>query len=281
MPFSPRDRESIFNSLKHSDVVVNMIGKHFETKHLAPKVQANGTVSRVNYDFEEVNIRIPETLAELAKAAGVKSMIHVSALAADEHSDSKWAWSKAMGEHAVRNKFPDAIIVKPATVFGAEDRFLNWIAETMSRSPYFPLLNEGSNILQPVAAEDVAKAIMTIIEHRGACAGRTFQLAGPAEYTYKEIAEFVGDVTTLNKTLIDVSEDQALMFGDALQSLINPVVTADGVRQMSTDVIAKNDPSMLTFKNLSIKPQSMDKIAFDYLHRFRKGGHFTLVEGYH
>lgn len=211
MPFSPIDRESIFRSLEHSDVVINLIGKHYETKHLAPKVQDNGTISRVNYDFEAVHIKIPETIAELAAAAGVKTLIHVSALAADENSESKWAWSKAIGEKAVRNKFEDAIIVRPATVFGAEDRFLNWIAETMNRSPYFPLLNGGENVLQPVAAEDVGKALMSILEQHQTFAGKTFQLAGPAEYTYKEIAEFVGDVTTLNKSLIDVSESNALM----------------------------------------------------------------------
>lgn len=281
MPFSPRDRESIFESLKHSDVVINLIGKHYETKHLAPKVQENGTISRVNYDFETVHIKIPETIAELAKAAGVKTMIHVSALAADEHSESKWAWSKAVGEQAVRNKFNEAIIVRPATVFGAEDRFLNWIAETMSRSPYFPLLNGGENILQPVAAEDVGRALMSILEQHHHFAGKTFQLAGPAEYSYKEIAEFVSDVTTLNKSLIDVSESNAMMVGDFVQSLINPVLTPDMVKQMQEDVVLKNDPSLLTFKDLNIEPKSMDKIAFDYLHRFRKGGHFTLVEGYH
>jgi hypothetical protein len=26
---------------------------------------------------------------------------------------------------------------------------------------------------------------------------------------------------------------------------------------------------------------TMDRLAFDYLHRFRVGGHFTLVKGYH
>jgi hypothetical protein len=34
-------------------------------------------------------------------------------------------------------------------------------------------------------------------------------------------------------------------------------------------------------KDLNIEPMSMDKVAFEYLHRFRQGGHFTLAEGYH
>jgi hypothetical protein len=34
--------------------------------------------------------------------------------------------------------------------------------------------------------------------------GRTFQLAGPAEYSYKELVEFVSDLTMNDTTLVDV-----------------------------------------------------------------------------
>ena len=55
MPFSPRDDQSIIASLKRSQVVVNFIGKHYETKHLVPTRRSNGKLSRVNYDFEGKN----------------------------------------------------------------------------------------------------------------------------------------------------------------------------------------------------------------------------------
>lgn len=88
MPFSPRDLDSIRQSIKSSDVVINMIGKHYETKHIVPTRRSDGSLSRINYDFEEVHATIPRTLAKLAKEAGVKSFIHVSALAADLNSAS-------------------------------------------------------------------------------------------------------------------------------------------------------------------------------------------------
>jgi NADH dehydrogenase (ubiquinone) 1 alpha subcomplex subunit 9 len=164
MPFSPRDRESIYESVKRSDVVINMIGKHYETKHLVPTRRADGKLSRVNYDFEEVHTTIPRTIAEISKEAGVPAFIHVSALAADPNSKSKWARTKFAGEEAVRQVYPNSVIVKPATIFGPEDRFLNWIAETMARFPYFPLLNNGDALVQPVYSHDIGKAIFRIIE---------------------------------------------------------------------------------------------------------------------
>lgn len=109
MPFSPRDKESIFQAVQNSDVVINMIGKHYETKHLVPTRRADGKLSRVNYDFEEVHVNIPRTIAEISKAAGVKSFIHVSALSADINSKSKWSQTKARGEIAVREAFPESV----------------------------------------------------------------------------------------------------------------------------------------------------------------------------
>lgn len=112
MPFSPRDKESIFQAVQNSDVVINMIGKHYETKHMVPTRRADGKLSRVNYDFEEVHVTIPRTIAEISKAAGVKSFIHVSALSADVNSKSKWSQTKARGEIAVREAYPDSVCIQ-------------------------------------------------------------------------------------------------------------------------------------------------------------------------
>jgi NADH dehydrogenase (ubiquinone) 1 alpha subcomplex subunit 9 len=109
MPFSPRDEESIIASLSKSDIVINLIGKHYETKHAVPTRREDGNLSRVNYGFQEVQVDIAQKIARLAKQAGVKHLIHVSALAADLESSSEWSQSKALGEIAVRNEFPEAV----------------------------------------------------------------------------------------------------------------------------------------------------------------------------
>ncbi len=56
-----------------------------------------------------MHVTVAETIAELAKEAGVKAFVHVSALSADLESESQWSQSKARGEIAVRNKFPEAV----------------------------------------------------------------------------------------------------------------------------------------------------------------------------
>lgn len=78
MPFSTRDAKSVAATMGHSDVVVNMIGKHYLTKHIVPTRKANGKINRINYDFEEVHVTIPRLLARQARESGVSVFIHIS-----------------------------------------------------------------------------------------------------------------------------------------------------------------------------------------------------------
>lgn len=281
IPFSPRDDASIIESIQRSDIVINLIGKHYETKHLVPTRRADGKLSRINYDFNEVHCDIARRIARLTKQAGIETLIHVSALSADANSTSAWSRSKAAGELAVREEFPDAIIVKPSTIFGPEDRFLNLIATINADSPVVPIVNNGDTLVQPVYSLDVAKALHTIVQNHRSFKGATFQLTGPAEYSYREIVEFVQDVSTVTKPIMAVPDSGMNFAGKVFDTFIAPIHTPDMVAQMNEDCVAIEGKGYKTLEDLGIEPSSMDKYSFDFLHRFRPGGHFTMVQGYH
>lgn len=109
MPFSPRDDDSIRNAIRDSDVVINLIGKYYETKHVVKTRRADGTLSNINYSFEDVNCSIPAKIARIAKEQNVQAFIHMSALSANPNSQSKWSRTKFEGEKAVREEFPEAV----------------------------------------------------------------------------------------------------------------------------------------------------------------------------
>ena len=64
-------------------------------------------------------------VAKLCRELGVSKLIHVSSLNSDTKSPSRVLQTKALGEKAVLEEFPDAVIVRPATMYGHEDRFWN------------------------------------------------------------------------------------------------------------------------------------------------------------
>ena len=90
--YSPRDRDSIAEVIADSDIVINMIGKYYETKHLVEKKDFPYFDYTVNYNFQETNVEIPKTIAELCTEMQVDNLVHVSSINAAE--DSKCEWTK-------------------------------------------------------------------------------------------------------------------------------------------------------------------------------------------
>lgn len=84
--------------------------------------------SRRNFKYSDVHVEGAERIAKVAAQSGVSRLVHVSHLNASATSSSTFYKSKAEGDERVRAAFPGATIVRPATMYGYEDRFLNNMA---------------------------------------------------------------------------------------------------------------------------------------------------------
>uniref|UniRef100_A0A8C5CWF8 NADH dehydrogenase [ubiquinone] 1 alpha subcomplex subunit 9, mitochondrial n=1 Tax=Gadus morhua TaxID=8049 RepID=A0A8C5CWF8_GADMO len=176
MEWDARNKDSIKQALQHSNVVVNLVGREWETS---------------NYGFEDVFVSIPQQIARAAREAGVSKLIHMSHLNADIRSPSKYLRNKAVGEAAVRDEFPDAVILKPSEMFGREDRFFNHFANLRWFGSAVPLIAMGKKTeKQPVHVVDVAKAIINAIKDPEAN-GKTYALVGPNRYLLHDLVEYI------------------------------------------------------------------------------------------
>lgn len=287
--YSSRDRDSMAEVIADADIVVNLIGKHYETKKLTNQDKFPYYDYKVNYSMEEANIDIPRTVAELCTEMQIDNLIHVSAMSASPDSNSHWSRTKYAGEMAVKEAYPWATIIRPNNLFGPEDRLLNWYANAASGSlPFVPFVEKGDALSQPVYVDDVANVIARIVDNPEKFEGKTVDCFGAQDFTAKELAEFVYDITTQEPTKIDLPKNLLKNMGKAYGFLPFPVLTDDLVEVMAEDCLpcmtkeeyAKQD-DILTMENLGIAQTPVEKVAFNYLHRFRKGGHFTLEKGYH
>lgn len=86
-------------------------------------------------------------------------------------------------------------------------------------------------------------------------------------------------MTLLRKRLVDVPVPVAIKTGELIENWMNPFFSEDAVARILEDVIPAEGTRNIS--ELGVELGSLDRLAFDYLHRFRKGGHFTLVQGYH
>nr|CCA16216.1 NADH dehydrogenase putative [Albugo laibachii Nc14] len=269
VPFSARDPASVREAVKGSDVVLNLIGKHYQTKHLLPWW--------INYTYDDVHVHAAETIARVCAEEKIPRFIHVSSILAKPNSPSIWAASKYRGEIAVRKAFPKANIVRLGAIYGPEDRLLNWIANRMQIGGV-PLVDNGDAVLQPAFVNDVAAALyaMTIDEYM---TGETFELVGDEKYTAKELADYVFDATKHPPNLINLPLSVARLIGKFIEQFPDPRFTADwAVRLGLFQVKTSNFPG---FRELDIEPAKMEKEAPNFLLKYNRAGHFQEVSGYH
>ncbi|WMT92779.1 hypothetical protein [Pelagibacterium sp. H642] len=89
----------------------------------------------------------------------------------------------------MRAAFPDAILIRPAIMFGTDDGLLTPLADLLRRFPVFGLFGHGRTKLQPVHVEDVAEAIVCAMTR--ALHAPCYELGGPKTYTYRSLVETI------------------------------------------------------------------------------------------
>jgi uncharacterized protein YbjT (DUF2867 family) len=98
--------------------------------------------------------------------------------------------NRGQGERAVRAANPGAVLVRPAVMFGPDDAFLTVILQLVRRLPAYPMFGSGTTRLQPAHVEDVAEAIVRLLQ-RTDRDPRTLECGGPQVYTYRELVRSI------------------------------------------------------------------------------------------
>jgi NADH dehydrogenase len=255
---------SVRRAVRGAEVVVNLVG--------IQNVSSRQT-------FEAVHVTGARTVAKAAQEAGVKSVVHVSAIGASERSPSAYDRCKAAGEKAVLEEFPRCVILRPSVVFGPEDRLFNHFAATARLLPFLPLIGAGETKFQPVYVGDVAAAIAT------ACTGRArlnsvYELGGPEIITLRGLLKHTLQWSGRQRLLLDIpiwiAKLGALMTVP-LPDIIRPF-TFDQIWRLESDnvVTESAEASRLTLAGLGIEhAHTMESIVPSYLERFHPRGQFA------
>lgn len=245
------DPNAIARSMAKSNVVVNLIGP---SRRL-----------RKQKDFEEVNIDIPQKLAREARKRGIKKFIHFSALGVDPKSTSLDLMTKYHGELAVRDEFPDAVILRPGTVVGWDDYSQRLIRKQVEHTFNFMMVyGDLQAKRQPITDDDVAEAVMNAIKLNEAN-GQTFELGGPFVYTRMEIYETMFNILKRPVDLIKISPQLAMGVTRVFNSMY---FNHDDFMKDSIDLVVNKREGVKTIEDLYVRPVSvvnkLEHINFNY-----------------
>ena len=229
--------------------------------------------------FKAVHVDGPQAVARAARESGVKHFVHVSAIGADPRSRFDYGKSKAVGEQAVLEEFPSAIILRPSIVFGPEDEFFNRFASMASVSPVLPLIGGGRTKFQPVYVGDLATAIVNATEGMGE-PGAIYELGGPEVLTFRQLLDRTKEWSDRHPGYVSLpfwlAKLQALLTWP-LPNSIRPI-TVDQVRLLQKDNVVSSHAAdeARTLAALGVEhPQSVSAIVPTYLERYRKRGQFA------
>ena len=178
---------------------------------------------------------------------GVARFVHVSGIGANAASSSSYIRSRGEGEQAVRAAFPQAVIVRPSVMFGPDDAFLTPLANLVQRLPMFPA---GETALQPSYVEDVADAVVRILD--APSPEPIYELGGPRIYRYSELVQTLAKQLGTRSALIPVPFWAWKIAALVAEGLPRAPLTRNQVELMQIDNVASLE--LPGFTDLGIAP---------------------------
>lgn len=259
-----RDEASVARALEATSAVVNAVGI----------LASTGAQT-----FEAVHVEGARHVAKAAREAGIKRLVHISAIGADPKSPSRYARTKAAGEQAVLEEFPDAVILRPSIVFGPEDEFFNRFAAMARISPFLPLIGGGKTRFQPIHAADLGTAVANAIEG-GAQPGTIYETGGPEVFSFRDLLDKTQAYAHRKRLYLPLpfwlAKVQAALTAP-LPNALRPI-TVDQVRLLERDNVV-SDTAIREGRTLAAlgveEPQAVEAVVPAYLERFRPKGQFS------
>jgi uncharacterized protein YbjT (DUF2867 family) len=219
-------------------------------------------VEREGKTFHAVHVEAARRLAARAQQDGLERFVQVSGIGADAASPSLYIRKRGEGERAVRAAFPDALIIRPAVMFGPDDSFLNTILALLRKLPILPMFGRGLTRLQPVYVGDVAQAIARALE-RTDRRKVMFELGGPHIYSYEELLRAVAREAGLEVRLVPMPFGAWHALAWMAEILPDDPVTRSQIELMQVDNVASQ--SMPGFGELGISPRPIEHVLREML----------------
>ena len=249
--FDINNLDEIKSLIEKSDLVINLIGILYEQNNLS---------------FELAHYLLPKKIAgycELFK----KPFLHVSSLGSTFQTKSNYLISKKMGEEFIENNNTNHIIVRPSTVYGEEDNFINLFGKMAKILPFLPLIKKGKTKFQPIYVNDLSLLIFNLLNNFDKY--RNFNLAavGNEVFTFKEILSHIFVSLKKKERFFYIPSFLAILQGKLLEKLPKPLFTYDQYVTLSHDSISEGSQKLVT-EIMKQDLSDMKIITSEYLKKF-------------
>lgn len=239
------DQEALAQQFAGVDAVINLVAI------------LNGSEA----EFRKVHVELPRKIVAACQQAGVKRLLHMSALGADEKAPSLYQRTKAEGEGLVHQAGGKELAVtsfRPSIIFGRDDHFFSMFADMLKLFPVMPLPCAGTRF-SPVYVEDVAQAIVKALGNP-ATYGQRLELCGPKTYTFKELVEYAGQLVGHKRLILAMPDGIARLQARVMGMVPGAPFTLDNYHSMQVDNVCSSN----ALPALDIQPLSLESVMPQY-----------------
>jgi uncharacterized protein YbjT (DUF2867 family) len=167
--------------LRGIDVVVNAVGI----------IREHGAQT-----FEDIHVRAPAALFSTCAAANIK-VIQISALGADADAASHYHKSKREADEILLRLCDAAVVVQPSLVYGPGGTSAK-LFTLLASLPLIPLPDRGEQLVQPIHIDDLAPAIVALVDQSVYRRCR-IPLVGPRAITLRDFLSALRQAMGLGK----------------------------------------------------------------------------------
>lgn len=212
-------------------------------------INAVGIISE-NHEkrFEALHTRTPIALFQACESKGIRRVIQISALGANEKAFSAYHKSKYAADQYLRASNLDWAVVLPSVVHGPGSKSMD-LFKAIASLPAVPLIDSGQQLIQPIHIDDMKKAIVALVESTSTI--RTdIEMVGPSPITMKNLYKSFRGWLGHNKAIHIRIPYQLAAYG------------ARWVGRLSTSPISEESLRMLQQGNTSHVEPFVDRFGF-------------------
>lgn len=137
--------------------------------------------------FTPLHNQAPTALFKAGAQAGVKKIVQISALGADQQASSAYHLSKKAADDTLRSLALDWFVLQPSIVYG-DGAQSSGLFHALAALPVHLLPDGGRQLLQPIHLDDVAAAVCRCLNPT-VTGQKTVALVGPSPIAYAELLQ--------------------------------------------------------------------------------------------
>jgi uncharacterized protein YbjT (DUF2867 family) len=201
--------------------------------HLVAIIEEQGGAT-----FDTVIRQGSENIFREARRAGVRHVVYVSALGAQDNPRFQYHQAKWRAEQALQQSGLPHTILRPSIIFGPGDGFLSLLAGVVRTFPLTPVIGDGKALFQPVHIRDVAEIVTRIVEAPDVTPSDPMEIGGPGVFTFEELIRLIREELEVQRPKVHVPVTlmrAVVTLSKPLPKAIRPPVTMEQLKMLQLD----------------------------------------------